>query len=191
MFLRCKKCTETFPINTLNVGELSSCTVCGTPFQALVFPAILRRNDTSSSELVQADTDASCFYHSTKKASVVCDGCGLFICSLCDVELHKKHFCPQCIEKGQDKGKIKSLEKRRVLYDDIAVALALYPLLIWPFTIVTAPTSIFVALRYWKAPGPIIKRTKIKFILAILFATLEIVAWGVFGVFLFTNRTHA
>ena len=34
------------------------------------------------------------------------------------------HLCPGCLEAGQTKGKIQQLENRRVIYDNIALALA-------------------------------------------------------------------
>jgi hypothetical protein len=70
------------------------------------------------------------------------------------------------------------LENRRVLYDTVALAVATGPmLLIWP-TIITAPMSIFLAIRYWKTPLSIVKRTKVRFILAIVFAISQIAGWG-------------
>ena len=55
----------------------------------------------------------------------------------------------------------------------------------WPFTLITAPAAIYVALRYWNAPMSLVPRTKIRFILAILFAGAELAGWsfGVYAVF--------
>jgi len=39
--------------------------------------------------------------------------------------------------------------------------------------------ALFVAIRYWNAPRSIIPRTKIRYIVAIVIATLEIVAWAI------------
>jgi hypothetical protein len=82
---------------------------------------------------------------------------------------------------GKKKRKMKSLETQRVLYDDIALALAIIPVIfIWP-TIITAPMSIFIALRHWKTPLSIVPRTKIRFIIAMFLSGLQITGW----VFLF------
>jgi hypothetical protein len=91
------------------------------------------------------------------------------------------------MEAGQQKGKIKDLENRRVLYDTLALALAIIPIFTIWFTLLTAPAAIYIVIRYWKAPGSIIKRTKMRFILAFLIAGVQIVAWPLIGYSLFTG----
>lgn len=131
--------------------------------------------------------EAACFYHPQKKAVLPCDACGRFVCSLCDCELNGQHFCPACLESGKTKGKIKSLENRRTLYDSLALSLSLLPLLIFYFTIITAPMSLFIAIRYWNAPRSLVHRTKIRFIFAVLFSILQIVGWAI-GIYLLVNN---
>jgi hypothetical protein len=106
--------------------------------------------------------------------------CGRFLCALCAVELHGQHLCPNCLETGKEKGKLKSLENHRTLYDAIALRLAIYPMILfffWFFTIITAPIALFVAIRYWNAPSSIVPRTKIRSIAAIVLASLQILLW--------------
>jgi hypothetical protein len=87
-----------------------------------------------------------------------------------------------CLESGKRKHQIKNLENRRTLYDTMALALALLPMLfIWP-TLVTAPLTLFTVIRYWKAPSSIVQRTKLRFVLAGLLATAQMVAWAIFFV---------
>ena len=79
-----------------------------------------------------------------------------------------RHFCPACLETGKTKGRIKSLDNQRTLYDSIALSLAVLPILIFYFTIITAPMALFVAIRYWKTPQSILRRTRIRAIAAIV-----------------------
>jgi hypothetical protein len=148
-----------------------------------VFPALFRRPDLKwLDETLLAEDEAGCFYHPRKKAIVPCENCGRFLCALCDVELGDRHLCLACLETGRKKGTLKNLETRRVLYDNIALALSIFPaLLFWP-TIVTAPMALFIALRHWKAPRGIIPRSKVRFIMAITLATLQIMGW-VWGIY--------
>ena len=69
------------------------------------------------------------------------------------------------------------LENRRELYDSRALALAWIPMLTVWFTLITAPMALYMAIRYWKAPGSIIPRRKWRFILAILIASMQILGW--------------
>jgi len=103
------------------------------------------------------------------------------------VELNGKHVCPTCIDSGRKKGKIKNLENHRTLYDDIALSLSIMPLIFFWLTLITAPVSLFMSIRYWKAPLSIIRRTKIKFIIAILLSSLQIAGWTFFFLKVFTE----
>ncbi|MGD8493983.1 MAG: hypothetical protein PVH44_10275, partial [Desulfobacterales bacterium] len=68
-------------------------------------------------------------------------------------------------------------ENHRICYDTIALSIALISsLFIWP-TIFSAPIVLYMVIRYWKAPGSIIPRSKIRFVLAFFIAGLQIVGW--------------
>ena len=169
-----------------NQPDLSPCPACGTPLQIEVFPALFRNQSVGQSgEAILVEGESSCFYHPQKKAVVPCQGCGRFLCALCDCELHGQHFCPACLETGKTRGKIKSLENQRTLYDNLALILVIVPL-IPPLTfigiyatIVTAPAALFVAIRYWNAPRSIVRQTRIRQVIAIVLASLQITGWGV------------
>lgn len=178
--LLCPKCKIPLRANVINRGEPAPCPGCASPLQVEVFPALFRPIQTGrSGEAVVVETESSCFYHPQKKAVIHCEGCGRFLCGLCDCELHGKHYCPQCLETGKKKGKIKSIENERTLYDSVALALAIFPLPVFYITILTAPIALYVAIRYWKAPRSIVHRTRIRLVLAIIFASLQIAGWVV------------
>jgi hypothetical protein len=161
-----------------NVPELRACPACGARSRIDVFPAALRPPGPSSiGEAVMVEGEASCFYHPTKKAILPCESCGRFLCAICDVELNGQHLCPGCLESGKRKGKLKQLENKRTLYDNLALAVAVYPmLLVWP-SIVGAPIALYLAIRYWKAPTSVIPRTRWRAVLAIIIALLQIGGW--------------
>lgn len=155
--------------------------------QAAVFPAFFRAVERGEAgDRIQAEGDASCFYHAQRKAVLACEGCGRFLCTLCDVPLAGQHLCPACIETGKRKGRLPNLHRHRLLHDEIALALAVYPAVIpffgWVFSILTAPVSLVLAIRYWKAPLSIVPRTRWRFVVAIIFAVLEILVWVAVGV---------
>ena len=187
--LQCPKCRATLLEGVFNLPELSPCPACGVPLQVEIFPALFRKiSPGQSGEAVMVEGESSCFYHPQKKAVRPCDGCGRFLCALCDCELGNQHFCPACLEAGKTKGKIKSLDNQRTLYDSIALSLAVYPMLIFYLTIITAPMTLFVAIRYWKSPPGILRRTKFRFVVAIIIATLQITGWGFLIVALATQK---
>src|SRR5262245_5814330 len=140
-----------------NSSQPSICPQCGALLQVLVFPAYFRapvRGQTAENLLVEGES--SCFYHPQKKAVVPCSNCGRFLCALCDVELNDQHLCPVCLERGQQKRTLKNLENHRVRYASIALAMALLPVLLWPFTLITAPAALYITVRHWNSPGSIV-----------------------------------
>lgn len=176
--LRCMKCKAPLPPARFNTDTPGPCPACGVTVHAFVFPALYREpEEGKESTPVVLDDEASCFYHAGKKATIACEGCGRFLCALCDIELGDRHICTGCLDLEKKKGKLESISKGRVLYDEAALALAILPLLMWPATILTAPATLFLVVRFWKAPGSVVPRSKIKFVLAALVALVEIGGW--------------
>jgi hypothetical protein len=153
------------------------CPSCGEPLRAVTFPALWRAPEAAKAETSTAEGEATCFYHPRKKAVTPCDRCGRFLCALCEIEFGGERWCPACLKSGQGQGAIRDLKSGRTHYDSIALTLATAPaLIIWP-TIFTAPMALYVAIRYWRAPAGVIPRTRIRYWLAILFASSQIGAW--------------
>jgi hypothetical protein len=187
--VQCPKCRGVLLEGVFNRQDLVPCPACQTPLKVEIFPAFFRRiNPGQNAEVVMVEGESSCFYHPQKKATVPCAGCGRFLCALCDCEMNGQHLCPGCLETGRSKGKIKSLENQRTLYDSIAVALAFYSLLVFYVTIFTAPAALYVAIRHWNSPRSIVHRTKIRFVLAIGMAALQLVGWVVVIIFIFNRK---
>lgn len=182
--LPCPRCRHALPWHTYNTLP-AACPSCKERIYAAVFPALFRPPEKGQAgEAVLTNEEASCYYHPDKKASIACEACGRFLCALCDVSLAGQHLCTACVETGKRKGHLPKIHPNHVLYDEIALSLALLPLLVWPFTLITAPAAVWMCFRHWKTPLSIVPRTKIRFWLALLFATLQIAAWIIFFVFL-------
>jgi len=164
----------------LNAAEPLACPECSSLIQAEVFPAFFKKISAAATEDILADSQAGCFFHPQKKAVVSCESCGRFLCSLCDVEFSGKHVCPSCLEAGKSKRKIRNLETERVLYDSIALSIAILPILMFFVTIVTAPVCIYYSLHHWKSPMSILPRTKVRFVFAILISVLQLGGWFLF-----------
>lgn len=145
-----------------------------------LFPAFFRSTPAAQgAENVLLEGESTCFYHPAKKAILPCAACGRFLCSLCDCDLGGEHFCPVCLEAGRTKRKIKNIERERTRYDNIALSLVFFPLLLFYVTFITAPIAMVVAVRHWNSPPSLIGRTKLRYVIAITFASLEIVGWVV------------
>ncbi len=179
----CPRCERPLPETFFNAPDLRPCPACSTPVRAEVFPALLAPPAVGSAgETLVVEGESSCFYHPAKRASTACESCGRFLCALCDVDLNGRHLCPACLETGKRKGKLQQLENRRMRYDSLAMTLALLPMLIFYFTFVTAPATIYVVIRYWNAPASLVSRGRWRMVLAFIIALLQIAGW-VIGIY--------
>ena len=187
LLIDCGNCKTRFSAPLPEASVHSACPACETGIRIEVFPALFKKAARGKSpEAVLVDDESSCFYHPAKKAAVACEGCGRFLCALCDVDWGGKHLCAVCIESGVQKGRIGQSIKEIVYYDNIALAVAIVPLLIFYFTLVTAPIAIYIVIRYWNAPMSAMPRSKLRFVIAALAAVLQIAGWGVFFISLLT-----
>lgn len=181
-------CRTELPWSSFNAPNPSPCPVCGIETAVTVFPSYYNpppRQAVSDSVLI--DGEAACFHHPNRKAVVACESCGRFLCALCHVNFGGQNFCAACIETGRKKDRITSGTNRRVRYDDQAIALSVYPLVLFPVTIITAPAALAIAIRRWKSPMSIFGRSRSKLVLASILSTIEIAAW-VTGAFYLYNK---
>jgi hypothetical protein len=186
--IHCPKCKAALLNHAFNRDAFAPCPSCTASLQIEIFPAMFRRAEAGrAGEVIMMEGEASCFYHPQKKAVLPCEGCGRFLCALCDCEHQGQHLCPSCLETGRTKGKIKSLENKRTRYDNMAIALAILPFLIFYFTLITAPMTLYVAIRYWKSPLGLTQRSRIKLVIAAVIASLQITGWAVLLIALFAR----
>ena len=168
-----------------NRTEPVRCLSCEGQVSIIAFPALFRPPDPQRANVAPVLGDeAGCFFHGGKKAVTACESCGRFLCSLCTITIGNRQLCSSCIGSGKRKGKLRDLTRQRFLYDNLALSLATLPLLVWPMTVVTAPAAIFVAVRYWRTPLSILKRSRWRFILAVALAGLQVSGWVFLVVFL-------
>ena len=185
----CTKCSTPLSAEFLNVEEFRECPSCSSKIRVELFPAYFREAQKGSAgEALLADTEASCFYHPQKRAAVVCSECGRFLCLLCDLELEGKHFCAGCLETAKEKNKIASIQNKRTLYDSMALHLAIFPMLLFYFTIITAPMAMYFAIKHRRTPSSLVRKpSHWRFVVAIILSGLQLLGWVVLFGFLITR----
>ena len=174
----CPQCKGSLPGVLCNTGELVRCPACDATIQIEIFPATFQSlQGVTPAEVVLEPGISSCFYHDQKKAIVHCDGCGRFLCALCDLEMGSQHLCPVCLQTGRKKGSIPELENRRTLYDGAAFSLAVFPILLGPLSLLTAPVAIYLAILSFFKPRSIVPRTRARAYFALALGILQITLW--------------
>ncbi len=169
--------------------------------QVYLLPAI-DRDVTANAPVARAagGDESLCFFHPGSAAEKACDHCGRFLCAICATPWLGGLLCPECITTAVARGKgtfaapkqdegADSLPTRRVLYDTLALQLAVLPMAIFYFTVFTAPVALYIALRYWNHPRSLIPRTRTRAVFAALIASAQIIGWITLGAFVFTNMS--
>jgi hypothetical protein len=173
----CASCDSPLPMWELASGDAAVCTSCGSRNTVRVFPALFAAPSAPALPESALDGEAVCFDHPSKKAVAACHLCGRFVCALCSVEFEGQVWCPTCVAAGKGTGKTVYLEPSRVLYDSIALTIPLASLILWPFTVVTGPGAIVFSAMRWRRPLSIVRRSRWRFVLAILIGLAETVGW--------------
>ena len=173
----CPKCQAAVTVEGNRWTEPAACPRCRAPFAVRVFPAMFRAGEGAAAAPVVSGEESSCFYHPEKIAAHVCSHCGRFLCTLCDVELRQQHVCPACLLKGKDDAVTIQTQTSHVLYDTICLWVSVLPVLIWPFTIVSAPIACFLVLRYYREPLGPLPRWRWRYWMAGSLAILQMAGW--------------
>ena len=180
----CPRCAQALDWRSFNRSAMLSCSSCKALLAVEVFPKLFEPvGQGALGAAFLSDGEASCFHHPRKQAVVACESCGRFLCGLCDMDLNGKHLCPNCIDTGLQQNKIKDLQRSRVRFDHVALALAVMSW-ICTFTIIfpvfLAPAAIFISIRYFKRPVGIVGSSRIRFVIALLLAFAQVAMGGWF-----------
>lgn len=195
MELRCPTCQR----HDLSLREGGSFTCpCRkkVTFNVQLWPAAHRKRELSTTATARLDDEAACYHHPHRRAQAVCVDCGILICDWCNAD-HREGVCLNCFAKRQENDKPEHAAQSastRVLYDSVALGLAFIPIIIlWPISVITAPLAIFYALYHWKKhpTSRIVPRSRWRYIVALIFAIPQTLAWIVFGIHLALKMTGA
>lgn len=174
----CSQCSLVLPEELLKVNGPVACPACQAALQLAIFPGFFRPlTQGTLPERIVVEGEASCFYHPEKRAVVPCDGCGRFLCALCDVEFNKQHLCPTCFQTRRTDNQATELVNHRFLFDGAALVIAAGMSILfclWFIWIVTAPLAIFLAVYSFFKSGSIIPRSSLRAVLAIILALLQL-----------------
>lgn len=121
--------------------------------------------------------DSVCFYDPQQKASCLCSQCGVLASDAWSASWGSRKVCLRCLEKLRAGGKDKDFESKRVMWDNVCLILALAPLtpLSYFLAIVTAPAALVLGLRSWNRPRSLVPRSRLRLIIGLILASIQIV----------------
>lgn len=200
--IRCASCQLPLPDTPFLQGGKGRCTYCGKVLQVYLQKALYRPVGMAPPSLPDdtppAEGEAVCFYNPHRRATKVCDHCGVYMSDTWAAPWGEMTICLKCLEQLRSKSQDQRFEASRTLWDNIALGLVVIPvvgglvamasIIAWPLsvlafgaTLITAPAAILLALRYWNAPRSLAPRGRLRLILALLLGLGVALAWvGVF-----------
>ena len=180
--ISCPRCGSELPGSAREPAG-AGCSVCGTHAQAVIFPAMFRRAEPVTDQMVLVG-EATCYFHADRVAVVACSGCGRFLCQFCRILWAGEDLCPACIGASR-RGKENATCYR---YDSLALAVSTLPILTVFFTLITAPLALGIALFTFRKECGVAPRSKVRFVAAIAISLAQISAWIVFFLYSFRQR---
>src|SRR4051812_5436334 len=184
--VQCPQCGTGLMLGPEAEGVLTfvttNCPRCQTRLLAHVFPAIHRQERIGTPGQAALEGESTCFFHPAKRAAAVCDRCGRFLCSLCDLPMGSRHVCPKCLASGMEKeGPLPELLTRRVSWGRLALLFGLLPVLLGPFLMmlwfITGPAAVFCAIYGWRKPPSLVRgRRRPSAIIGLLLGLAQIAA---------------
>ncbi|HEY1847909.1 MAG TPA: hypothetical protein VGG37_01825 [Opitutaceae bacterium] len=187
--LACPRCKAEIEARLWQDPGSYACPDCGVGLEVLPFPALTAPRTTARASTAILSEESICFFHPSNRGEVLCDRCGRILCLVCAINFSGKRLCPECIRAAQNSA-AGTLARERVLYDRIALMTALAPLLVWPFTLLTSPFALFLAIYGWNKPGSLVRGvSRTAQVSAILLSVAQIIGWVVLFVYL-AHRKH-
>ena len=196
-YVRCSSCGFGMPDALFARTGSADCSTCGKEVRATILPALYKGPGARPPLLPEeppAPGEPACFYNPDRRATKVCDHCGVFVSDAWAAKWGSQTVCLKCIEDLRSKHKDTRFEAKRTLWDNIALFLAVGPwvlagLLVATFilygfailvlftTLATAPAAVFVALRYWNAPRSLVPRGRGRLCWALGLGLVQVGLW--------------
>ena len=174
----CPRCSNPLPTEAFQ-SEGTHCPFCETLVEAAVFPAALPAAPASPVRPALGD-EAACFFHAAHVAAFACHRCGRFLCELCRIDWSGEDLCPACVDAAVQSTRANQLDSGSFRWDSFALFLSTVPaLLVFP-TIICSPVALCLAVYSLVGRQGPVPRSKMRALLAILFAVLAIGGWFVF-----------
>jgi len=145
-----------------------------------MFPALSGKGETEPErQPVALEGGAECFFCEGETATHTCSSCGRFLCERCQIDWSGEGSCLTCVHAHRELKDDDRFKNRRVLYDNVALSMLFWPMVLPVpgifFSAMFAPVALFLALRFWKSSRGIVPRGRLRSIVVITVSVILLV----------------
>ncbi len=165
------------------------CAHCGTVSALEIFPTFGRGLEAGRTGARSTADEATCFFHTDKRAEAACDECGRYVCALCEIRVGKRHLCPGCFSgTARGPGGASPTERHRVIRGRLALWIAVGSFFLGPLCLLGGPLAVYFAIRGLRGPGSVTGRRAVAAaVLAMVFGVAGFLFWAAFFAAFFVN----
>jgi len=142
----CPHCQAPLDLSRVMTG-LQRCAVCARPFQAARFAAPARPVTVKALVESVGEGGTACASHPGNASTSNCQRCGVFMCSLCEIDADEMKLCPACFDRLSAEGALASTRTTFRDYGRQASMLALAGVPLMAFGVVLGTAAAFYGIR--------------------------------------------
>lgn len=142
----CPGCGVSLDLDRVANGQ-NRCVKCNVPFEAARFDPPLRPLRVLEMPAAGPDGATPCAKHLRNVAETSCGRCGIFICSLCRIDVEEKVLCPGCFERLRSEGGLESVQTRFKDYGGMARTAVIAGVFLWPAAVAFGIAAILYGIR--------------------------------------------
>ena len=117
----CPRCNAVLDVDKLRDGD-DICANCGGDFEVRVLHPPQRMSRVLQVAQSGPEGAGACANHPRNAAVGNCNRCGVFICSLCELNVADGRFCPSCFDRLSEQGSFDLTKTRFRDYGGMALA---------------------------------------------------------------------
>ncbi len=142
----CPHCQAGLDMTRLITG-MQFCSACGRSFQAFCFAAPTRPVQVRGIAESTTEGATACASHPGNASTSNCQRCGVFMCSLCEIDADEMKLCPACFDRLSAEGALSSTRTTFRDYGRQAAMLALAGVPLMMFGVVLGPFAAYYGVR--------------------------------------------
>ncbi len=121
------------------------CPRCVRPFLATPFFPPEPRVQVEALAAAGPEGAVPCARHAGNAAVANCTRCGVFMCSLCRIEIDGQELCPSCFERLSSEGVLSTAQNRYRDFRGLSLSVGVLGCLVYFLGLLTGPVTIYLA----------------------------------------------